>query len=331
VGVIQKEVLESIAQGASVVPIEQELRKSIGIYKQAWTIVHNVFAVTKKGKPADFQSLFPVVDSFIESIQRNPDALVCFCLNKSKDDYLLKHAISASVIAARFSIFLGLDASRVRSIAVGALLNDLGKVFIPSNILYKQGRLTDEEFSLVRLHSDKAQKILSACEDFDEEVVLAVAQHHERFNGSGYPNGLKDKQISLAGQISAIADTYDAITSHKLYREARPATDALLLIHAEKDRSFSKDLINQFIHCIGLYPVGTLVALNNGNVGVVFQQNSEKVKTPMVRQIYNLKAKRMLNPLIDVDLSAVSQEEGIRILCHVPVNKFSFNPLSAIA
>lgn len=310
--------------------IDQELSSARAVYKDVYTTVQNIMATIKNGKKADFSSAEPAIESIITSLERNNDALVSVCLSKESDDYIYKHATSTAILAARFSRHLGHSSDVTKNIAMGALLGDIGKIFIPSKILYKPGKLTDEEFDVIKKHSSYSNKYLEKFGKFDDATHKAAVEHHERVDGTGYPHGLSGDQISVAGQITAIADTYDAMTSVRLHQQRKEPTDTLKFILSKRNELFDEGLVKQFIQCLGIYPVGTLVALNNGFIGVVLEQNKQSVMQPIVRLIYDLKKKRTIKPFQDIDVHGDAKESGLKVISDISKSKFSFHPLSAI-
>lgn len=309
--------------------IDQELRNARGIYKDAYTMIHNMMAGIKTGKKPNFNLAEPIVENVIISLEKNGDALPSICLSKSKDDYVFKHATSNCILAARFSQHLGFDNDKVKNIALGALFGDIGKMFIPSKILYKPGKLTDNEFETIKKHASFSSKYLDKFGKFDDDTYRAADEHHERVDGTGYPHGLSSTEISVAGQVAAIVDTYDAMTSHRLHQDPREPTETLRYMLGQKEKLFDGKIMKEFIKCIGAYPTGTLVALNNGCVGVVIQQNRSNVMQPVVRLVYDLKAKRTIKPQ-DIDIEVDAKKCGLRIIGDVSQSRFSFSPLSVI-
>jgi HD-GYP domain-containing protein (c-di-GMP phosphodiesterase class II) len=213
---------------------------------------------------------------------------------------------------------------------MGAMLGDIGKIFIPSKILYKPGKLTEQEYTIIKKHSSYSSKYLEKYGKFEDATHRAAVEHHERVDGTGYPHGLTGDKISMAGQITAIADTYDAMTSVRLHQERKEPTQTLKYMLSKRGELFDEGLVKRFIQCLGVYPVGTLVALNNGFIGVVLEQNIENVMQPVVRLLYDLKKKRTIRPFKDVNILSAANDSGLKVISDVSKSKFSFHPLSAI-
>ena len=320
----------AVGHGCNSKHIDQELSNARSVYRDAYTTIHNLMATIKKGKKPDFKIVEPVIEKAITSLEQNSDALVSLCLNKDSDDYIFKHPTSTCIIAARFSQFLGHSADETKDIAIGALLGDIGKVFIPSKILYKPGKLTDAEYNTIKKHSSYSSKYIEKFGNFSELAFKAVSEHHERIDGTGYPHNLSGDQISVAGQVTAIADTYDAMTSVRMHQTRKEPTETLKFMLSKKDELFSETMIKQFIQCLGLYPSGTLVALNNGFIGVVLEQSKTSFMQPIVRLVYDLKKKRTIRPFSDVDIGNDVAQSGLKVISDVSKSKFSFQVLSAI-
>jgi HD-GYP domain-containing protein (c-di-GMP phosphodiesterase class II) len=194
---------------------------------------------------------------------------------------------------------------------MGALLHDVGKCRVPDSILNKPAKLTDAEFDKMKNHVVQSKIILLHTPGISQIALDVAAEHHERFDGTGYPNKYKGDQISLYGQMGAVVDVYDAITSNRVYHKGMPATEALRRLLEWSQFHFNPELVQAFIRSIGIYPTGSLVRLESGRLGVVLEQNAEKLLLPRVKVFYHAE-KRYYLPPEEVDLS-LSQD---RILGH---------------
>ncbi len=172
---------------------------------------------------------------------------------------------------------------------VGALLHDIGKVMVPDEILHKPGRLTDSEFTEMKHHVVYGRDMLRGMEGVSELSLTTVAQHHERIDGSGYPDGLKGDEISQHGKMVAIVDVYDAITADRCYHRGMTPNMGIKKLLEWSDSHLDRSLVNHFIRCIGIYPVGSLVLLESGRLGVVIESNEFDQRLPTLRIMYHTK------------------------------------------
>jgi len=215
------------------------------------------------------------------------------------------------VLTITFGRHLGLSVRQLNLAGMGGLLHDIGKLRTPLEILNKPGKLTDEEFAIMRAHPDHGREILEANPGIPAAVIDVAFTHHERLHGHGYPRGLKADEISLWSKMVAIVDVYDAITSNRIYHDGMNATEALTRMYEWRERDFDPVLLEQFTQCIGIYPIGTLVELHGGEVGIVISTNPELRLRPKVLVVLD-EEKRPYYPTRVVDLAQfVDREEGI--------------------
>ncbi|MEW6600553.1 MAG: HD-GYP domain-containing protein [Nitrospirota bacterium] len=292
------------------VPVRDEILRAKLIREEALQTVQKAMRDIKAGNQIEKHAVVHTVDDILVSICRNKNALAGFRMLKNADEYLYNHSINVCTLMVSFGKFLGFDSQLLREIGIGALLHDIGTMRIPQSILSKKSALTDEEYSEVKKHVQYGRKILEETEGIAETSIITAYHHHERLDGSGYPNGLKGDKISYAGQAISIVDVYDALTTKKCYRHKIPPTRALEMIYEWSGTQFSRELVQKFIRCIGIYPVGSLVRLHSGLIGVVINHSEENLLQPVVRVIYNKKAKRHIAVPYDIDLSIEEAKGG---------------------
>jgi putative nucleotidyltransferase with HDIG domain len=271
------------------VSVEEEINNAKTILAEARQTIQNIMDRVRHGMPTEVETIESITQRIIDSVFRNKDALILLGRIKSKDEYTFMHSVSVGALAAAFSRVMGLDRDKIIPIATGALCHDIGKARIPLEILNKPGRLTEEEFRIVKTHVEHSCQILSSASDMSPETLDIAAQHHERIDGSGYPHGLKGEEISTVGQMSAIVDVYDALTSERCYKEAWEPSFVLKKLLEWSPNHFNTELVHQFIRCLGVYPVGTLVQLASGLVGIVMEQCEKDLLRPTIRIIYSAK------------------------------------------
>ena len=252
-------------------------------------IVDDVYRVLRETRLAidgngaiDIGRIDELVGEMASGVQRNPDALLWLSRLKRTDQYAYDHALNVSVHAMVFARFVGLSGVEVRQLGLAGLLQDIGKVQIDYEVLSKPGPLSDTEFEHVKAHVRNTLNLLRVHKDFDASVLAIIAAHHERFDGTGYPRGLAGMRIPLAAEMAGIVDSYCAMTRERVYRGAVSSQRAMETLNRLRNKQFRDTLVDQFLQCIGLYPIGTLVELNSGEVGVVIQQNQVRRLQPRV-------------------------------------------------
>jgi putative nucleotidyltransferase with HDIG domain len=298
---------EPLTSGDST-PFEQELRKAKEVYVEAKVMVQDLLQEARLGKSVDGERAAATVDKMVDSIFRNRDALASLSRLKSFDDYTFQHSLNVSVLALTLGRHLGIVKGELRRLGIGAVLHDVGKMRVPEAILNKPGRLTDEEFAVMKGHPLHGAKILMGTPDVPQECSAVALNHHERFNGRGYPRGLEGLNIGKFGLISAIVDVYDAITSDRVYHKGMPSHQAVQKIYEWGKTDFYPIYVQKFIQCLGIYPIGSIVQLDTGEVGVVCRQNHQALLRPRVRLVRG-PARQPLSRLVDVDLTEPDPRE----------------------
>ena len=243
----------------------------------------------------------------VESVIRNPDAFSWLTMMKKRDDYAYNHSISSSIWAAAFGRNLGLPIKAIQLVATGALLLDIGKAKLPEKLIQNPNIYNSIEFNLVKKHVDYGVEIVKSIDGISEEIVNMVSTHHERHDGSGYPHGLNQDEIPLFGKMAGIIDSYDAIISNRPHAEAISPHDAIKKLHDWSGKDFQTELIEQFIQVVGVYPVGTVVELSDGRVGVVTAHNKIRRLRPNVMLILD-KEKQQYNRFRGINL--LKETEG---------------------
>lgn len=286
---------------AELVGYREELTKAKRVYTQAKTMVQDLLHEARLGKSVDGEKAQVVVNEMVDSIFRNQDALLSLSRLKNYDDYTFQHCLNVSVLTLALGRNLGMVQDELRRLGVGAILHDVGKMSIPEEILNKPGRYTDEEFAVMKNHPLLGAKILMNAPGVEEESVAVALNHHERFTGRGYPRGLEGMAIGKFGLISAIVDVYDAITSDRVYHKGLPSHQAIQKIYEWGKTDYYPVYVQKFIQCLGVYPIGTAVVLDTGELGVVYQQNHNDLLRPWARIIRDASGKPLPRPA-DVDL-----------------------------
>ncbi|MGP9832813.1 HD-GYP domain-containing protein [Marinobacter sp. NSM] len=292
------------------VALTEEIVIAQRIHSQAQGLVGSFMNNVKMGAAIDIAPIHQLADELQNSVLRNANALSCLGRIREKDNYLLEHSVNLSVLMSLFGNYRKLPADVLHQTVVGALLHDLGKILTPDDILHKPGRLTAEEFEVMKLHARHSRDILASTESIGEIAVITAAQHHEKLDGSGYPEGLKGEEITEYGRMVAITDVYDAITSDRVYHKGMTPSQGLKKLLEWSGDHLDPELVKQFIRCIGLYPVGSLVLLESGRLGVVVETNDQDQRLPVVRVIYHTRF-RLPITVETIDLSRAGNQDRI--------------------
>lgn len=272
------------------------------------------------GNQVDFDKCSPVVDNILDAMFSFPSAFLPLAQVKSRDEYTFQHSVSVAALAVAFGRVLDLPASEIRSLAMGGLLHDVGKAQVSGRILNKPGKLDESEFATMKSHVVNTADLIRNAKGISQIAFNAAAQHHERYDGTGYPHGLKGDEISLHGQMLAIVDVYDAITSLRIYHKGVPPTEALKRLFEGGGTHFNPRLVEAFIKGIGIYPAGSLVRMESDRLGIVREVMPDRLLQPVVQLIYDCKKSVLIGPET-VDL-AVSND---RIKSHESFEKWGID------
>ena len=267
------------------IPVEREVERAKSVHGGAERALGDAFSAVRAARNLDAASVEQAVAGMTESVLRNPDALLLFGQLREKGDYTVSHALDVAVYMVSFGRFLQLALDDITTLGYLGLMQDVGKVRVPDAIIGKRDRLSAEEFEQAKAHVGHSADILRATPGMPAHIAELASLHHERLDGSGYPRGLKGKAIGLLGSIAAIVDTFDALTARRPYAEAVSPSVALSMLYKWRGSFFDADLVEQFIRCIGIFPLGSVVELNSGEVGIVIAQNLEKRLQPRVMVI----------------------------------------------
>ncbi|MSQ19960.1 MAG: HD-GYP domain-containing protein [Betaproteobacteria bacterium] len=283
-------------------------------------IVRSITAEARSNHSLSLDAPRELVGRIAASIAQNPGALLSLCQIKEKDEYTYLHPVSVAALMVAFARTLHLDESAVHDAGLGGLLLDIGKAFTPDAIPHKPGPLTEAEFAVVQRHPSEGCSLFARDSRVSKTVPNIIGEHHERLDGSGYPKKLKGDAISHLGQMAAIVDVYDAMTAHRVHQHATPPTETLRKLLEWSKHHFNPDLVQAFIRCIGIYPVGSVVRLESDRIAVVVEQSEKSLLKPKVRVIYHAKHERFLMPE-DIELSrSLGHGGGDRIISHESAN-----------
>ncbi len=271
--------------------------------------VKGVLESVSTGQSIDVEKVRHAVSPMIDSVLRNPDACMWLARLKNKDSYTYKHSMGASIWAVSLGRQIGLPKIDLMLLATGTLLCDIGKLRLPESLLTKKEKLSKGEFIVVRSHVEMGLLTLEDIGNVNPKVVQIVANHHERHDGSGYPNKLKGANIPILARIAAIADCYDAMTSERIYAKAISPSMAVRKLFEWRDKDFQSELVEEFIQSVGLYPAGTLVELNTGEVAIVISESRSRRLRPKVLLLTDANKMRR-DKFKSFDMMAEEMSEG---------------------
>lgn len=299
---IIEEISEAVDDIEIKVDVRNEIDQALSIYEQARDLIDETLQLVREGKKIDSKSLISLADKIAISISRNPSALMCIGRIRDKKNYLTEHSVNLGVMMGAFSLYQHHGEEQSRDNILAGLLHDIAMVLVPDEIMQKKGALSDDEFKQIQMHVALAKKILTKTPGISKHTIRVVAQHHERIDGRGYPLGLKEDEICESGKMIAIAGAYDAITAERVYSRSRVPTTGMKKLLDSCGHDLDTKLVHRFIKIMGVYPVGSLVRLNNDKLGIVMQAGKFDYRAPLIKIIYSAKAKRYL-PVEWLDLA----------------------------
>ena len=320
-------------QGAPPTPVEKrivhkssladELHNASNVLERSKAVVTSLFAEARMGNAISTEACMPLVNDVVASVDRNSNALVSLCRLKSADEYTYMHSVSVCALMVALGQQLGLDEAACRDAGMAGLLHDLGKAAMPQEIINKPGKLTDDEFTIIKSHPVRGHEMLLASGVDNDHVLDVCRHHHERIDGRGYPDNLAADNISLIARMSAVCDVYDAVTSDRPYKAGWDPAQAIAQM-ASWQGHFDSTVLQTFVKTIGIYPVGSLVRMASGKLGVVVEQNPKKLTAPKVKLFFSTKSGMPLLPkLIDLAESHITE----RIVAREPAENWNFGYL----
>jgi putative nucleotidyltransferase with HDIG domain len=298
-----------VARDTAPVSAAAEIERAARICLDSKAAVVSMFEEVRMGNAVDVGGARQLVEDISDSVSRNPGAIISLARLKTADDYTYMHSVAVCAMMVALAKQLELDEAQTRACGMAGLLHDLGKVAMPPVVLNKPGKLTDAEFDVIKTHPTEGYKMLKASPGVDAVSLDVVLHHHEKVDGSGYPEQLKGDAISLFAKMGAVTDVYDAITSNRPYKSGWDPAESLRKM-AEWKGHFDPKVFQAFVKSMGIYPVGSLVRLTSGRIGVVTEQSPLSLTMPLVKVFYSTKSNMRLVPFV-VDLSRPKVVEKI--------------------
>ncbi len=297
--------LEQIASPKEEVPrvsMAEEVQRAAKICATSKEAVVSMFQEARMGNAIDHEAAGALVDEISSSVLRNPGALISLARLKTADDYTYMHSVAVCALMVALARQLDLDEPSTRAAGMAGLLHDLGKAVLPMEVLNKPGKLTDEEFRIVKSHPVEGHRMLVEGGAVGEIPLDVCLHHHEKVDGSGYPKGLKDAEISLYAKMGAVCDVYDAITSNRPYKAGWDPAESIRKMAEWSNGHFDARIFQAFAKSIGIYPIGSLVRLASGRLGIVVDQTEKSLLMPKVRVFFSTKSNTHIPPEV-VDIS----------------------------
>lgn len=295
------------------VSLHQEVQRARAILAEGKTAVTSMFGEIRMGNAINVSDVGPLVDEISNSIARNPEAFLNLARLKNADDYTYLHSVAVSGLMIALGKVLGLNEKDLKDAGVAGLMHDVGKALIPNEILNKPGKLTDEEFAIIKDHPRKGWEVLNVAKGANNMALDVCLHHHERVDGTGYPERISGEKLTLFARMGAVCDVYDALTSNRCYKNGWEPAETIRKMAEWQEGHFDKTVFHAFVKTIGIYPSGTLVRLKSGRLAIVVEQSDKSLLTPVVKSFFSTKSNEPFPPeLIDLSKSQesiVSEED----------------------
>ncbi len=269
------------------VPTRKEAPQSIRAYDSAVVTMQEVLVHVRKGAGVDVEKIQMAIKPMIDSVLRNQDAMAWLVYLRKRDEYTYHHSIASSVWAVILGRHLGFDREGLDTLAMGGMLLDIGKAKLPDSIINRDGKLSPGELEAVKKHVAYSLEMVKLTPGINANVLAMIEGHHERYDGSGYPKKLKGADIPVFARVAGLVDCYDAMTSHRPWAKAKSPYDAIRELNTLSGVLFQKEMVEQFVQALGMFPTGTVVELNTGEIGIVVEQNRIRRLRPKVMLVLN--------------------------------------------
>jgi putative nucleotidyltransferase with HDIG domain len=309
-------IAKTITRVEARVSLHDELIRARQLQAKSKAAVTSMFQEARMGNAIKVSEAAPLVDEISKSISRNPEAFLNLARLKTRDDYTYMHSVAVCALMIALGKQLGLAGEDLKEAGLAGLLHDVGKMMVDEAVLNKPGKLTDEEFNIVKEHPRKGWEILQGSSDITATALDVCLHHHERMDGKGYPEQLASEQISLFAKMGAVCDVYDALTSNRCYKNGWEPAETIRKMAEWRTGHFDERVFQAFVKTIGIYPSGTLVRLKSGRLAIVMEQTEKSLLTPIVKIFFSTKSNEPIMPeMLDLGRSQetiVSAEDPIK-------------------
>lgn len=303
----QQTIVSKIGRVAS---FSENVSKARELYNRAKELQKQAMGALQKDEALNLNAFKEMSESLVDSLFSDQDAILCATMIRNKDEYLLEHSINVSILMAAFGRFLELPEQDIKDLALGAFLHDIGKIKVDDAILMKPGKLTADEYTEMKRHVEYGLQAVEGMVGLPPIAREVIALHHEKLSGDGYPKQLQADDINQYGRMATIVDCYDAITANRCYKDGELSAKAFKILLAEAGTHFDYQLVGQFIKCMGVFPVGSLVELKSGRIGMVLRANKRYPLRPLVKVFYSLRGEHFIEAR-DIDLGRSYETDEI--------------------
>ena len=295
---------------AARVELAEEIGQARRLYERSRPQVRAMFGEARLGRAIDAERARALVQDIADSLDRNPWAMISVARLKTADEYTYMHSVAVCALMVALARQLDLSEDETRQAGIAGLLHDIGKARLPMAILNKPGRLTEAEFAVIKTHPRLGWELLCELGDVGDIALDVCLHHHEKLDGTGYPGGNTGQGISVYARMGAVCDIYDAVTSNRPYKKGWDPAASLRNMKTWTQGHLDDRIFAAFVKSVGIYPIGSLVRLESGLLGVVVEQAENSLLTPRVRAFYSAKSRGYVQPRF-VDLSSAATQDRI--------------------